>query len=67
MGSLQTEKKEKTRSRMSYEQIQMLEIEYERNPNWVTRDITNIAQRLQLSRTKIYKWHWDRKKKDERE
>ena len=43
----------------------MLEVEYQRNPNWHSSFITSLAQRLQLNRTKVYKWSWDRKKKEE--
>ena len=50
---------------MRSEQIAMLEVEYQRNPNWHSSFITSLAQRLHLNRTKVYKWSWDRKKKEE--
>lgn len=46
---------------MSDEQKAILEAEYLKDPEWTTPRITQIARRLQLNRTKIYKWHWDRK------
>jgi hypothetical protein len=45
----------------------VLEVEYSKNPNWSTVDITALAKRLDLGRTKVYKWSWDRKKKIEPE
>ena len=54
-----------SRQRLRSEQIAMLEVEYQRNPNWHSSFITSLAQRLQLNRTKVYKWSWDRKKKEE--
>ena len=45
----------------------LLEHEYQRNSNWSTARITQIAKRLKLNRTKIYKWSWDRKKKEAEE
>jgi len=53
-----------SRKRLKAEQIEQLEQEYQRDPNWHSSFITALAKRLQLNRTKIYKWSWDRKKKD---
>ena len=55
------EKPKGRRTRMSDEQKAVLEAEYLKDPEWTTPRITQIARRLQLNRTKIYKWHWDRK------
>ena len=51
------------RKRMTKEQCEILEAEFQRNPNWTGAQIKEIAQRMQLKRVKIYKWSWDRKKK----
>ena len=42
----------------------VLEQEYQRDANWDTEKIAEIADRLGLNRTKVYKWSWDRRKKD---
>ena len=44
--------------------MQILEREYLVEPNWSTIRINTLASRLGLCRTKVYKWAWDRKKKD---
>ena len=51
------------RRRLTQEQIDVLESEYLKDPVWETKQITKLARRLKLNRTKVYKWHWDRKKK----
>ena len=51
------------RKRMTKEQCEILEAEFQRNPNWTGAQVKEIAQRMQLKRVKIYKWSWDRKKK----
>ena len=43
----------------------VLEQEYQQDANWDTEKIAEIAERLGLNRTKVYKWSWDRRKKDE--
>lgn len=47
---------------MSADSKALLEEEFQRDPNWDRRKIASLAQRLQISRTKVYKWNWDRKK-----
>lgn len=42
----------------------MLENEYDRNSHWSTAFITHLAGRLNLNRTKVYKWNWDKRKKE---
>ena len=41
----------------------MLEAEFKREKIWSKKFITALAKRLNLSISKLYKWHWDRKKK----
>ena len=41
----------------------MLEAEFQKSPEWSTQRITQIAQRLGLKRSKVYKWNFDRRKK----
>ena len=45
--------------RMNAEQQQILMREFEANPNWSNNKIEHLAARLQLTRTKVYKWNWD--------
>ena len=53
-----------TRKRLTRTEMQVLEQEYLINPNWTTMRINTLAKKLRLCRTKVYKWGWDRKKKD---
>ena len=41
----------------------MLNQEYIKNPNWSSSQIQEFAERLGLTRTKVYKWNWDRRNK----
>ena len=50
--------------RMTMAQSHLLEIEFQRNPNWTSAQVKAIAERMELSRVKVYKWGWDRKKKE---
>ena len=54
----------RNRQRLTKEQSELLEIEFQRDPNWTTVKIKVISDRLQIGRTKVYKWGWDRKKKE---
>ena len=61
------EKKEPyRRNRMTLAQSHLLEIEFQRDPNWTNARVKAIAERMQLGRVKVYKWGWDRKKKENR-
>ena len=42
----------------------MLEAEYQRDPNWTTSSMKVLAARLSFKRTKVYKWFWDRVKRE---
>ena len=55
----------KRRQRLTYEQQIILEQEFQIKSDWSHRGYLNeLAKRLELSRSKIYKWNWDRKKKE---
>lgn len=56
-------KPKKRRQRLTNEQTTVLEQEFEKNANWSSREIAKMSKRLGLSRSKIYKWNWDRKRK----
>ena len=55
---------DKKKERVTYEQLCVLETEYRRTANWSTAMIGQLALRLGLTHTKVYKWNWDRKRKD---
>ena len=52
------------KGRLNAEQQQILELEYQKQQNWGTEKIKELANRLNLGRTKVYKWNWDRRKKE---
>ena len=54
------------RHRLTRLEVAVLEVEYQREPRWDKRKTKELAQRYDLDRVKIYKWHYDRKKKDAR-
>lgn len=56
-------KPKKRRQRLTNEQTTVLEQEFQKNANWSSREIAKLSKRLGLSRSKIYKWNWDRKRK----
>jgi hypothetical protein len=41
----------------------MLEQELEANPHWTNDDMVKIAKKSGLSKSQVYKWNWDQKKK----
>lgn len=51
------------RKRKTSEQLRLLEIEYERNPDWSKVKMSEVAYRTGLSEAQVYKWGWDQKKK----
>ena len=51
-----------TKKRLTEDEKEILEQEFQKNPNWGKVTIRKLAERLDLDRTKIYKWNWDRKK-----
>ena len=49
---------------MTAEQTAAMEAEWQRDLTWTSTRISSIAKSLGLGRTKVYKWTWDRKKKE---
>ena len=43
----------------------MLEREYQKNPRFDSDRVVVLAKQLGLNRTKVYKWGWDRRKKEQ--
>ena len=55
-----------SRKRMNPAEGQILEAEFALNANWSRQKVTELAKRLHLRRAKIYKWNYDRKKREPR-
>lgn len=53
----------KTNKRKTKNQVKMLEIELENNPHWTNEDMAVIAKKTGLSKSQVYKWNWDQRKK----
>ena len=49
--------------RKTKHQVKMLEAELEANPHWTNEDMVKIAKKTGLSKSQVYKWNWDQKKK----
>jgi len=49
--------------RKSKAQVKMLENELEANPHWTNEDMVKIAKKTGLTKSQVYKWNWDQKKK----
>lgn len=59
------EKPKRMTKRLIPPQIAILEAEFKKDPDWDYMKFLKICKRLKMTRKKIYKWHWDRKKKEE--
>ena len=58
--------KKKNHIRLSYDQLEMLEFKFTADPNWSQKLIYDLANVLGLPYVKVYKWHYERKKKESR-
>ena len=64
-GASALHKKRKVpRHRLNHEQRQFLEQRFRRNPNWSTEFVKELANRLNITFQKVYKWNWDRRQKE---
>ena len=54
------------RRRKTKEQIKSLKEMYSKFTNWEKNDIEQIAGKLKMSFSQVYKWHWDQTKKQEK-
>ena len=52
------------RLRLTGDQIAILESEFQKNANWTSKDMVKLSTRLAVEKSKIYKWNWDRKRKE---
>ena len=55
------------RRRMTRREHQILEQAWCKDPNWTREIIDDLTKRLGISRVKLYKWTWDRRKKESKE
>ena len=55
------------RIRLNQAQRARLELSYLRNPNWSNEEIEDLANLIKIPFTKVYKWNWERKKKDRKQ
>ena len=58
---------QKARIRLNQAQRARLELSYLRNPNWSNEEIQDLANLIKIPFTKVYKWNWERKKKDRKQ
>ena len=54
------------RRRKTKAQISQLDAEYKLNPDWTKSFMQTLGERLRISPSSIYKWHWDQKHKHEK-
>ena len=54
------------RMHLTNEHKQILEAEFQRNPNWNITRTRQLAETLGLKDIKIYKWNYDRRRKETR-
>ena len=55
----------KRRQRLTNEQQMVLEQEYQKKADWSSPGaLKDLSRRLGLPKSKIYKWNWDRKRKE---
>ena len=59
-----TKKKKARRVRLTTFQLEALEENFQKNNNWDADLTDKIAAQLSLTIQKVYKWNWDRKKKE---
>ena len=48
------------RSRKDEDQIEILKLHFEKNPNWSKRKIESLARVTGLTEAQVYKWNWDK-------
>ena len=51
----------KKRRRIKPEEIAILKEEFLKNPEWDPKKIKELAQRFSWSKSRVYKWNWDKK------
>lgn len=57
-------KDEETRRRKNKHQVKFLQSEYSKNSNWDRSFMKDLAKKVGLKASQVYKWNWDQKKKE---
>ena len=52
------------RHRLTRVETDLLEAEYTKDPNWTQARTQELVVKFGLGRLKLYKWHYDRRRKD---
>jgi hypothetical protein len=55
---------EEQRRRKNKEQVKILQNEYTKNNNWTRAFMKDLAKKVGLKASQVYKWNWDQKKKE---
>ena len=53
----------KDRHRLRNVEVRILEAEFQKDPRWTLKQSKALAQLLNVTQTKVYKWGYERKKK----
>lgn len=53
----------KDRHRLRNVEVRILEAEFQKDPSWTLKQSKALARQLNISQTKVYKWGYERKKK----
>ena len=65
VGGMPRTGKRLRRRHLNEQQQTVLEREYQKNPRFDSDRVVVLAKQLGLNRTKVYKWGWDRRKKEQ--
>lgn len=49
----------RVKKRKSKEQLKALEVEFAKNDDWSKEFMNELAKKLKLDASQVYKWHWD--------
>jgi hypothetical protein len=50
---------DKKRRRKNRDQVKILQNEYSKNNNWTRSFMKELAQKIGLKPSQVYKWNWD--------
>ena len=62
-AALEPKVSSQNRIRLSQDQIAFLELEFQKDTNFPTDRLNEVALLIGLPRNKVYKWQWDRNNK----
>ena len=52
------------RRKLFFPEVMLLETEFSKNNNWTHKEISEVAAKLNFSHAKVYKWHYDRVRRE---